>query len=155
MLKRLKFSPHDQMKKMFHHQVLESSHVWSGNKVPLCLLLSAAGWLHVHCHRHCHNCPWSLLPSRTVQGSKSCHPRSKSTISSRWGGGIYAGTLLLYAQVQLSLSKHFYFHFLHRQLSWSLLLSTLYRSMFISPFQLLVMFFWFHCYFLCHTEVCC
>ena len=48
-----------------------------------------------------HNFPWSLLPSRTVQGSKSSHPRSKSTIASRWGGGIYAGTLLLYAQVQL------------------------------------------------------
>ena len=149
MLKRLKFSPH-RMKKVSATRFLRVHMFGPGTKcrcascsqlpddctyivifiidaVILILVsyLILKNYILSHIlHFHSLNCPWSLLPSRTVQGSKSCHPRSKSTISSRWGGGIYAGTLLLYAQVQLSLSKHFYFHFLHRQLSWSLLLST-------------------------------
>ena len=93
-LKDIKCSPHDQMS--IRIQVLESSHVWPGNKMPLCFLLSAARWLHVdtHCHRHsqyCHHPHYWIWNSH--------HPRSFP----RWGGGIYAGTLLLYAQV-LSLS---------------------------------------------------
>ena len=95
---------------VFYFQVPQSPHVWCWHQVPLRFLLSVAWGLHVsnkmrtsyiftaNCF-FLYNFYTSLSFSKMLNLTKSFHQISNTSTPTRWGRGIYAGTLLLYAQV--------------------------------------------------------